>query len=78
MVNLLNIPVRVITSESGYHAVYDDCTVNYLRQAGVTVDHIKLHEHGFRGNGHMMFMEKNNLEIVERVVVPWLRSVSHK
>jgi hypothetical protein len=46
--------------------------VDYLRQAGVEVEHLKLGEEEIHGNGHMFFMEKNNLEIAERVVV-WLR-----
>ena len=70
--NLVGIPVLVVTSESGYHAIYDHCTTEYLRQAGVKVDHIRLEEVGIHGNGHMMFMEKNNLEIARNVVQPWV------
>lgn len=67
----MDIPVVVVTSESGYHAVYDDCTVNFLKDAGVPVDSIRLEEAGIRGNGHMMFMEKNSLEVAD-VVADWL------
>ena len=41
LVNLKNIPTAVITSEASYHTAYDDGTVAFLRQAGVSVDHIK-------------------------------------
>ncbi|KAL1798108.1 hypothetical protein ACET3X_002145 [Alternaria dauci] len=72
LVNLGQIPVLTVTSEASYHAMYDHCTVDYLRQAGVGVEHLELGEAGIHGNGHMFFMEKNSLEIAERVV-SWLR-----
>lgn len=73
LVNLANIPVLVVTSQSGYHSVYDACSVEFLRSGGVTVEHMELPDLGILGNGHMMFMEKNSLEIVDRVVQKWLR-----
>ncbi|TFK74468.1 alpha/beta-hydrolase [Pluteus cervinus] len=76
LVNLEEIPVLVITSESGYHAIYDECSVNFLRQAGIKVKHVHLQEVGIHGNGHMMFMEKNNLEIADEVVEPWLEELT--
>jgi hypothetical protein len=42
-----------------------------LRQAGVAVDFIKLDDVGVRGNGHMMMLEKNNMEIAG-VMSRWL------
>ncbi len=48
LVNLEKIPVLIITSESSYHAVYDECSVNFLRQAGVEVKHVYLEEVGIR------------------------------
>ena len=73
LVNLANIPVLVVTSQSGYHSVYDACSVAFLRSGGVAVEHVALPDIGILGNGHMMFMEKNSLEIVDRVVQRWLR-----
>lgn len=73
LVNLANIPVLVVTSQSGYHSVYDACSVEFLRSAGVIVEHVELSSVGIMGNGHMMFMEKNSLEIVDSVVQKWLR-----
>lgn len=67
LVNLLKIPILVVTSESSYHAVYDGCTVSYLTQAGVGVEHINLGEVGIHGNAHLMFMEKNNFEVAELI-----------
>ena len=66
LVNLLDTIVVVVTGEASYHAAYDGCTVKFLRQAGVkNVEWLRLVEHGIRGNGHMMFMEMNNMEIAE-------------
>ncbi|KAJ4472124.1 alpha/beta-hydrolase [Lentinula aciculospora] len=75
MINLVNIPELVVTAEASYHSMYDHCTVEYLRQAGVPVEHVKLEEVGIKGNGHMMFLEKNALEIMERVIGPWIERV---
>jgi pimeloyl-ACP methyl ester carboxylesterase len=72
LVNLSHIPVLVVTSEASYHALYDHCTVDYLRQAGVGVDHMELGKEGIHGNGHMFFMEKNSEEIAEKIL-SWLR-----
>ncbi|KAA8613712.1 MhpC hydrolase or acyltransferase alpha beta hydrolase superfamily [Pyrenophora tritici-repentis] len=68
LVNLKVLKMLVVTSESGYHAVYDQCTVAFLRQAGVVgVEHLRLEDVGMRGNGHFMFLEKNSKEIWEWV-----------
>jgi pimeloyl-ACP methyl ester carboxylesterase len=69
--NLQKMPVLVVTSEASYHAAYDNCTVKYLEHAGVHPTWIKLTEIGIHGNGHMMMLEKNNLEIAA-VLSRWL------
>jgi pimeloyl-ACP methyl ester carboxylesterase len=71
LVNLKNIPVMILTAEASYHAVYDHCTAKYLNQAGVKTDFIRLQDLGIRGNGHVMMIEKNNLEIA-RVLDDWV------
>jgi pimeloyl-ACP methyl ester carboxylesterase len=63
LVNFRKIPILVTVSESSYHAPYDHCTAAYLKQAGAPIDFIRLQEQGIRGNGHMVMLEKNNLEI---------------
>ena len=69
--NLAKIPVLVITSEASYHAAYDDCTVAYLTQAGVSVKQIHLADIGIHGNGHMMMIEKNN-QAIAAVIADWV------
>jgi pimeloyl-ACP methyl ester carboxylesterase len=60
---LRGIPILILVSESSYHAPYDHCTAKFLEQAGVKNSFVRLPELGIRGNGHMMMLEKNNLEI---------------
>jgi pimeloyl-ACP methyl ester carboxylesterase len=74
IVNLKNIPVLLLTAEASYHAPYDWCTVKYLRQAGVNVTHLELAEAGVRGNGHLVFMEKNSDEIAA-LLDQWIRGI---
>ena len=50
---------------------YDHCTVKYLEQAGVHPTWIKLGDVGIHGNGHMMMLEKNNMDIAA-VMFKWL------
>jgi pimeloyl-ACP methyl ester carboxylesterase len=74
--NLRNIPVVIISSEASYHAPYDHCTAQYLEQAGVKNEHIRLAGRGIHGNGHMMMLEKNNLQIAA-VIADWLGKTLH-
>ncbi|KAJ7667610.1 Alpha/beta hydrolase family-domain-containing protein [Mycena polygramma] len=80
LINLIDIPVLAVTSEASYHTQYDNCSVDYLRNAGVSVDHIYLsdvgiHCNGELGNGHMFFMEKNGLQIADEVIQPWISKI---
>lgn len=75
LINLAKVPVLMMTSEASYHSVYDYCTARYLQQAGVNVTYVHLPDVGIHGNGHFIFLEKNNLEVAERAVVPWLDGV---
>ena len=61
--NLARVRMAVVTGEASYHAPYDHGTSAYLTQAGVRHDFIRLADHGITGNGHMMMLEKNSLEI---------------
>jgi pimeloyl-ACP methyl ester carboxylesterase len=71
LVNLLKIPVLIVTSEASYHAPYDDCTAGYLTQAGVPNRHLHLADVDILGNGHMMMIEKNN-QAIAAVMLDWL------
>lgn len=67
LVNLKNIPVVIMAAEASYHQVYDHCTAKYLKQAGVEAELIRLQDKGIRGNGHMVMIEKNNLDIAHLI-----------
>ena len=71
LANLQNIPIVVIATESSYHAVYDHCTAKYLQQAGVPASFVQLADVGIKGNGHMLMIEKNNLEIAD-FIMSWI------
>lgn len=71
LVNLVHVPVLVLTTESSYHAPYDWCTVQFLQQAGVPAQHLQLADIGIHGNGHMVFMEKNSLQVAA-VLQQWM------
>ncbi|HLK49169.1 MAG TPA: alpha/beta fold hydrolase [Bryobacteraceae bacterium] len=68
LVNLKGIPILLVTSEASYHAPYDAGSVAFLRQAGCTVEHIRLPERGIRGNAHFMMMEKNSREVLQPIL----------
>jgi pimeloyl-ACP methyl ester carboxylesterase len=71
LTNMQHIPVGIFVSEASYHAPYDHCTAAYLTQAGVPSTLIRLADHGIRGNGHMMMLEENNMDIA-RVLAEWV------
>jgi pimeloyl-ACP methyl ester carboxylesterase len=71
LLNFKDIPVLLETSEASYHAVYDDCTFEFLVQAGVPAQRLRLADIGIRGNGHLQFMEKNSDEIAA-VLEAWI------
>jgi pimeloyl-ACP methyl ester carboxylesterase len=69
--NLRRLPVLVVTAEASPSSRIDHATVDFLRQAGVPVDHLRLQEVGIRGNGHLMMLERNSDEIAA-CLVDWL------
>lgn len=58
LVNLQEVPILILVGEASYHAQYDHGTSQWLRQAGVQHDFVRLQDIGIRGNGHMMMLEK--------------------
>ncbi|HTD89587.1 MAG TPA: alpha/beta hydrolase [Burkholderiales bacterium] len=69
---LKGIPILIVVSESSYHAPYDHCTAKFLAQAGVPNTFVRLPSIGIRGNGHMMMLEKNNLDVAT-FLTKWAR-----
>lgn len=55
--------ILILGSTASYHVPYDKCTSEYLTQAGVKNQFVRLPSVGIKGNGHMMMLEKNSLQI---------------
>jgi pimeloyl-ACP methyl ester carboxylesterase len=68
---LAGIPVAIVVSEASYHAGYDHCTSQFLTRAGVANELVLLAAHGIHGNGHMMMIEKNNLQVAG-LIADWI------
>ncbi|HTI17116.1 MAG TPA: alpha/beta hydrolase [Trinickia sp.] len=69
--NLAGIPIVIVTSEASFRATYDQCTSEYLTQAGVPNEHLRLADLGIHGNAHMMMLERNSDQIAG-VIANWL------
>ena len=69
--NIAKVSYVAVTASASPHITYDHCTIMYLNQAGVKTDWIRLGDLGIEGNGHFMFLEKNNLRIAA-VVEQWI------
>ena len=70
--NLRGIPTLIVTAEASSPSARDHCISDYLTQAGVQNTHLRLGDVGIHGNGHMMMLEKNNLEIAA-AMARWLK-----
>jgi len=70
-------PILIVSSHASYHAPYhapyDHCTGKFLSDAGVQNTYVRLPDIGIKGNGHMMMLEKNNLEIAQ-YLSQWVKS----
>ena len=67
LINLTDIPVLFLNGEGGYHRIFDHCLANWLNQAGVVTEYVRMEEVGLPGNGHMMMLELNSKEIADFV-----------
>jgi len=65
--NLAGIPIAIVTAEASYHAFYDHCTSKYLTRAGVKNTLMRLGDEGVHGNGHMVMIERNSLEVAAAI-----------
>ena len=68
---LRDIPVAVVTAEASWFAQFGHAVVEFLRQAGANVAHLRLAEHGIHGNGHLMMLERNSADIAS-LIDRWL------
>ncbi|HTH97701.1 MAG TPA: alpha/beta hydrolase [Stellaceae bacterium] len=61
--DMAKVPILMVGSAASYHVPYDHCTSEYLTQAGVKHDFIRLPSVGIHGNGHFMMIEKNSDQV---------------
>ncbi len=76
LTRLAGIPILLIVSEASYHAFSDHLVSHLLGQCGVSHTFVRLEEAGIHGNGHMMMLEKNNLEIAD-LILDWISRSIH-
>jgi pimeloyl-ACP methyl ester carboxylesterase len=69
--NLQGFPIVVVTAQASWMAMDNHGTVDFLRQAGASVEHIRLEEAGITGNGHAMMLEKNS-DSIAALLGSWL------
>lgn len=70
---LADIPTVVVVAEASWMAQDNHGVVDFLVQAGVPAELLRLEDHGVRGNGHAMMLEKNS-DAVAAVIERWIRA----
>lgn len=72
--NLSATPIAIVTADCtpAHRDGADRATAEFLRAGGCRrVDHLVLPELGIRGNGHLMFLERNHDDVL-RAVTDWI------
>jgi pimeloyl-ACP methyl ester carboxylesterase len=67
LVGLQDIPVLFLNGEGGYHRIFDHCLADWLNQAGMQTEYVRMEEAGMPGNGHMLMLELNSKEIAQYI-----------
>lgn len=68
---LKHIPIAVVTAEASWMAADNHGIVDFLRQAGAQVDHVRLEEHAAHGNGHALMLERNS-DACAAIIALWI------
>ncbi len=71
---LARVPIAMVEAEASLFAQPGPATAAFLEEAGCHVERIVLAEHGVRGNGHLVMMERNNREALAPIL-RWLDEV---
>jgi pimeloyl-ACP methyl ester carboxylesterase len=70
---LAGIPVAVVTGEASPFAAFAGDIVAFLEDAGCAAERLHLPDHGVRGNGHGIMLERNNREALG-AILQWLEA----
>lgn len=60
---LAGMPILSVTGQASFGSSREHSLQKYLAQAGVPADFVRLEDVGIVGNGHLLMLEKNNLDI---------------
>jgi pimeloyl-ACP methyl ester carboxylesterase len=69
--NLSRFPIAVVTGEASLFVQFDRHLVAFLEQAGCDVELVRLADHGVRGNGHGIMLERNHAQALT-VLTQWV------
>jgi pimeloyl-ACP methyl ester carboxylesterase len=69
--NFADVPIVVVTAEASWMAADNHGIVDFLAQAGASVEHLRLEDKRIHGNGHAMMLETNSDEIAG-VIAQWI------
>jgi hypothetical protein len=71
--NLAGIPIALVTGEASPFAAFAGEIVAFLSDAGCAAERLHLPDHGVRGNGHGIMLERNNREALGAILA-WLEA----
>ncbi|KAI9899324.1 hypothetical protein N3K66_005785 [Trichothecium roseum] len=76
LVQLQKTEHLILTSPHSHHDLFDWATAAFMQRSGLYVKHSKLEaDLGIRGNGPLMFLERNSTEVA-CIVDRWIRRVA--
>ena len=73
LAKLAAVPIAIVTAETSPANASDPGIATSLREAGCTVEHIRLADRGVRGNGPLVMMEKNNRDALAPILA-WMEA----
>ncbi|CAD0089969.1 unnamed protein product [Aureobasidium vineae] len=73
LTEIAKVKYVALTGSASPHITYEHCVIDFLEQAGVATEWIKLADKGIVGNGHFGYLEKNSPQIAG-VVHEWIQS----
>lgn len=71
---LARVPIGVFSAEASAFDAFAGEVAAFLRAAGCRAEHVRLADHGVRGNGHAVMFERNSAEALA-VLTGWLDRV---
>ncbi|CAD0100068.1 unnamed protein product, partial [Aureobasidium mustum] len=73
LTEIAKVKYVALTGSASPHITYEHCVIDFLQQAGVAAEWIKLADRGITGNGHFSYLEKNSPQIAG-VVHEWIQT----